>query len=331
VTTQAKNIAKISRRNKQQVWCIKMTETAVNADKLKDMLTQVLANAQNEIGSKAFNDKLENRKLEGVSKPNDSAIKTEIKVIETKTFLDKFFLDQNGKQLNGVPKVAQVGIVGNPDVGKSLLAQELALRLTSEGHKTVLILNEDIWETTNERFDLQSRVKGKASILNLNWENIKTNLYIIDVLGHPEFRSWEMLVATYRQLVEQEKAEFLVVDSVTLLENYRGALKARLEDFISYNQLHGVGGFYVFQKAQEDAIDQFGIAGGIGLGFLLDVMFELNIKKVWSGDAQMKLDTGATQGEMLHFIRLLKCRLGKADMLYHRVQIDTNGLLKLVK
>jgi KaiC/GvpD/RAD55 family RecA-like ATPase len=299
------------------------------AESLKEALQAILNNAQND--RTAFDENIKKRTLENVSKPNDSAIKTEMKVVETKTFMDKFFLDQNGKQLNGVPKVAQVGIVGNPDVGKSLLAQELALRLTSEGHKTVLILNEDIWETTNERFDLQSRMKLKANFLGLDWQAIKTNLYVIDVLSHSEFRVWENLVGTYRQLVEVEKTEFLVVDSVTLLENYRGNLKARLEDFISYNQVNGIGGFYVFQKAQEDDVDKFGIAGGIGLGFLLDIMFEINIKKVWSGDAQMKIDTGAIQGEMLHFIRVLKCRLGKADMLYHRVQIDINGILKLIK
>jgi KaiC/GvpD/RAD55 family RecA-like ATPase len=252
-------------------------------------------------------------------------------MIKSGTFLDQFFFNVDEKPLGGIPKVAQIGIVGNPDVGKSLLAQELSLRLASEGHKVVFTTSEDIFQSDNDRFDLQSRMKQKATVLGLNWENIKVNLFVLDIIAHSQLRDWDSLVSTYRLLVEQENAEFLIVDSLTLLDDYRAGLKYHLGEFVRYNQKHGITGIYISQKATEDAVDQHGLAGGIGLSHLLDVEFEINFKKVWSGDGQMKLDCDAKQGEILHFIRVLKCRLSKADMRYHRLEITKNGILSMVK
>jgi len=294
---------------------------------------QVLENAkQSEWASvnQPFTQQLEQKKSKNVIKPNDSAIKAEIAVFQSKTFLDQFFLDKDDKSLGGIPKVAQIGIVGNPDVGKSLLVEEIALRLASEGHKTVFCTTEDIWQSDNERFDLQSRCKQKVEILGLNWENIKANLYILDTISHSSLRDWQTLISTYRQLVEQEEIEYLVLDSLTLLENYRAGLKFHLGEFVRYNQLHNVTGFYVSQKATEDAIDEFGFAGSIGLGHLFDVVFNINFKKVSSWDGQMKADCDARQGEILHFIRLLKCRLTRTDMRYHRMVITSDGFLRLI-
>jgi KaiC/GvpD/RAD55 family RecA-like ATPase len=303
-----------------------------NAEKVRKAIEKMLENAQNDDSlNEPFTTELKAKGEGFYTKPNDATIKTKISVFQTKTFLDQFFLDKDDKSLGGIPKVAQIGIVGNPDVGKSLLAQEIALRLASEGHKVVFTTSEDIWESQNDRFDLQSRMKQKADFLGLNWENIKVNLFILDIIAHSQLRVWETLVNVYRQLIEQEKAEFLIVDSLTLLDDWRAGLKFHLGEFVRYNQLHNVSGIYISQKATEDAVDQHGLAGGIGLSYLLDIEFEINLKKISSWDNQMKVDCDAKQGETLHFIKVLKCRLCKADMRYHRVQIDTNGILKLIK
>ena len=174
-------------------------------------------------------------------------------------------------------------------------------------------------------------MKLMADFLKLDWQKVKVNLFVLDCIKHSQLRDWQTLVSTYRVLVEQEKAEFLIVDSLTLLDDYRAGLKFHLGEFVRYNQAKGVTGIYISQKATEDAVDQHGLAGGIGLSHLLDVEFEINFKKVWSGDGQMKLDCDAKQGEILHFIRVLKCRLSKADMKYHRLEITKDGILKLVQ
>ena len=301
------------------------------AEKIMERMNQIMSQAKGEEESEAFDKPIDITANALTTKPNDATLKSKIVVFKSGTFLDKFFLDKDDKLLEGIPKVAQIGIVGNPDVGKSLIAQEIVLRLASEGHKVIFTTSEDIFEANNDRFDLQSRMKIMADFLQLDWQKIKVNLFVLDVIAHSQLRDWRTLVSTYRVLVEQEKAEFLIVDSLTLLDDYRAGLKFHLGEFIRYNQAKGVSGIYISQKANEDAVDQHGLAGGIALSHLLDVEFEINFKKVWSGDGQMKLDTDAKQGDILHFIRVLKCRITKADMRYHKLQITKDGILNLIK
>ena len=296
-----------------------------------DEMARLMETAKNDGLTESFNKPIQITKDLLTTKPNDATIKTKIIVFKSRTFLDQFFLDKDDKPLEGIPKVAQIGIVGNPDVGKSLIAQEIALRLSSDGHKVIFTTSEDIFQSDNDRFDLQSRMKQMATFLGLSWENIKQNLFVLDIIAHGQLRDWNTLVSTYRLLVEQEKAEFLIVDSLTLLDDYRAGLKNHLAEFVRYNQRNGITGIYISQKSTEDAIDQHGLAGGIALSHLLDIEFEINFKKVWSGDVQMKLDCDAKQGDILHFIRILKCRLGKADMKYHRLQLTKDGILSMVK
>jgi KaiC/GvpD/RAD55 family RecA-like ATPase len=301
------------------------------AKRVLDKMAEIMENAKNDGVSEPFSRPVQITGNILTSKPNDAKIKKEIYMIKSGTFLDQFFFNVDDKPLGGIPKVAQIGIVGNPDVGKSLIAREIALRLASEGHKVIFTTSEDIFQSDNDRFDLQSRMKQMADFLHLNWEKIKQNLFVLDIIAHSQLRDWNTLVNTYRILIETEKVEYLIVDSLTLLDDYRAGLKYHLGEFVRYNQANGVTGIFISQKATEDAVDQHGLAGGIALSHLLDIEFEINFKKVWSGDAQMKIDTEAKQGEILHFIRVLKCRLGKADMRYHKLQITKDGILSMVK
>ena len=294
------------------------------AEKMMARLSDILENAQTNGLTESFSKPIQVTKDLLTTRPNDDKPKTDVKVFQSGTELDKFFLTSDEKPRNGVPISAQIGIVGLPDSGKSILVQKIALKLANAGKKVVFIPNEDIWATENDRFDLQSRMRLLAKALNVDWEKVKANLFVFDTITHSQLREWETLVGTYRVLVEQEKVEFLIIDSLTLLEDYRGALKSRLAEFIRYNQLHGVTAFYVSQRSIEEA-DQFAMAGGISLSHLLDTVFTLDYKKAWSGDAELKMDTGAKQGEIVRFIRCLKNRIGRFDARYWRVQISKDG------
>jgi len=263
---------------------------------------------------------------EKIKKPNDSIVKTKIEKIETGTFIDQFFYDENHNALNGLPFGVQLGIVGLPDVGKSILVQEIALRMASAGKKVVFVTSEDIWESPTPRFDLQSRMKQKADILGLDWEKIKENLYVIDTVTYSELRDWAEFVKTYRYLVEVEKGiDVLIVDSITLMEDYRGALKYRLMELARFNQMNGITGIFVCQRAIEET-DKYAMAGGIGLAHNLDATICIDIKKA---SGRLKDELGKKQWELVHFVRVLGCRLCAFDRKYHEVEITDDGFLKL--
>jgi KaiC/GvpD/RAD55 family RecA-like ATPase len=243
-------------------------------------------------------------------------------------------LKQDDEVLNGVPMVGQIGIVGLPDSGKSVLVQEIALRVASGGQKVLFVTSEDIWESPTPRFDLQSRMKEKADIMGLNWETIKQNLFVFDTITHAEFRDWNTFVDAYRYLVEAEKGiDLLIVDSITLMESYRGALKFRLMELARYNQLHGITAFYVCQRAIED-VNKYAMAGGIGLAHNLDITICLDHGKVWG--SQMKLDLNLhrdkdhqlKQGAWVNFIRVMGCRLCNFQRLHFEIEITKQGFVR---
>ena len=127
------------------------------AEKMMARLSDILENAQTNGLTESFSKPIQVTKDLLTTRPNDATIKTKIVVFQSGTFLDQLFLDQGDKSLGGIPKVAQIGITGNPDVGKSLIADEIALRLASEGHKVILTTSEDIFEADND--DLICRVE----------------------------------------------------------------------------------------------------------------------------------------------------------------------------
>lgn len=270
-----------------------------------------------------------------ISRPKATAdAKKNMEFLQTGTFLDNLFLTEEDKPANGIPLVVQLGLVGLPDVGKSVLVQEIALRVASKGKRIVFVTSEDMWESSSPRFDLQSRMKQKADIMGLNWEDIRNSLFVLDTISHSELRDWDNFVETYRYLVENlNGVDLLIIDSITLMDSYRGALKHRLMELSRYNQTNGITAIYVCQRAIEEA-DRYAMAGGISLAHNLDATLCIDIKKA---SGQLKADLNLTrpkdrqikQWDMVMFIRMLGCRLCGFDRKYHETIITKDGFLKL--
>jgi len=148
--------------------------------------------------------------------------------LSTGTFIDHFFVTPEGKTLNGIPICGQFAITGLPGAGKSILVEEIAVRVAASERKVLYATAEDTWKSATPRFDLQSRLKQKADILGLDWNKIRENLFVLDTVAYPELREWTTFAETYRYITEKEKIELAIVDSVTVLEAYRGALKYRV-------------------------------------------------------------------------------------------------------
>lgn len=255
---------------------------------------------------------------------------------KTGTFIDEFFMNEEDKPANGIPIVVQMGLVGLPDVGKSILVQEIALKTASEGKRVVFVTSEDVWESPSPRFDLQSRFKQKADKMGLDWEKVRSGLFVFDTITHSELRDWNTFVETYRYLVEILKGvDLLIIDSITLMDSYRGALKNRLMELARYNQQYGITGIYVCQRSIEEA-DKYAIAGGIGLAHNLDATVCVDLKKA-SGQLKADLnrarpkDRQIKQWDIVRFTRMLGCRLCGFDRRYYEVEITPDGFIRLIK
>lgn len=248
--------------------------------------------------------------------------------MSTGTFLDQLFLTPEGESLNGLPICGQFAITGLPGAGKSIVVEEIAVRVAAAGKKTLFATAEDTWKSATPRFDLQSRMKQKADILGLDWNQIMESLFVLDTVMYPELRDWSIFAETYRYVVEKEGIELAIVDSVTVLEAYRGALKYRVMELARYNQLHGVTGLYVNQRSAE-RWDSYDMAGGIGLAHNLDGAVIVDYGRIYWED--QKVDLEANRGEFVRIARVLDCRMCNFERRRIRIDITSEGFVRALE
>jgi len=316
-------------------------ETLPEVERLMKAMAKTLAEAMKgaqapkdewELATKPMTTKIDRKeaKLETLIVRPDEApeAKKPLLGFPTGTFIDYFFLTLEGKPLKGIPICGQFAIVGLPGAGKSILVEEIAIRVSALGRKVLFATAEDTWKSPTPRFDLQSRLKQKADILGLDWNRIRENLFILDTVAYPELREWNTFAETYRYAAEKEKIELAIIDSVTVLEAYRGALKYRVMELARYNQIHGITALYVNQRSSENW-DSYDMAGGIGLAHNLDGTIIVDYGRVYWQDQQ--LDLAASRGEFVRIARVLDCRMCNFERRRIKIDITSDGFLKALE
>jgi KaiC/GvpD/RAD55 family RecA-like ATPase len=240
-------------------------------------------------------------------------------------------LDGKFEGIQGVPINSNMILTGLPSSGKSLLCMQIALNLASSGVRVCYVTSEEIFKSEAGRYSLEARMYEKAKLMGCSIENIKQKLFVIDTVKNAELREWVNFVGEYRRLVANQKIEFLIIDSITMLEDNRTQMKNRLLDLARFNQTHGVTSIMINQRAVEES-DNMAMAGGIALSHIVDIVAVMDYKKVSSWDSQLKADLGADnakQGTQVSFFRILKCRLCKFDARYFGYEITEDGLIKV--
>ena len=269
--------------------------------------------------------------------------------LPTGTILDILFLDNNEQPIGGVPVGVQLIILGLPSSGKSILVDEIVLNVINNNAKVLLVLSEDAFRTESARLDRESRMKEKAEIMGVDWSKVIENLYVIDTIIHSDMRVWSDFAETYKKIIETENPKFVIIDNLTLLQNYRGGLKDSLKMLTQYNQQRGVTAFFVSQRGSEDW-DGRSMAGGISLGHIADSTVIVDYGDVSGWKPQLKQDVASAlginlkdkedmkrpeaqllkQGQRIRIIRCLGCRLCGYDAKYYPATISGNGFLRAV-
>lgn len=314
---------------------------APDVERLVRAMAQTLAEAMKsakvpadewELATKPMTTKIEKveEKLSNLVLRPDEAVEAKKPLIgfPTGTFIDQLFLTPEGKSLEGVPICGQFAITGLPGAGKSILVEEIAVRVAASGRKVLYATAEDTWKSATPRFDLQSRLKQKADILGLDWNKIRENLFVLDTVAYPELRDWNTFAETYRYVAEKEKIELAIIDSVTVLEAYRGALKYRVMELARYNQVHGITALYVNQRSTE-VWDSYDMAGGIGLAHNLDGTIIIDYGRVYWYDQQVDLE--ADRGEFVRIARVLDCRMSNFERRRIKIDITQDGFLRAIE
>lgn len=308
------------------------------AKALQDTLENVIKNAQKgesndwQLANSPFKQEIKEQKEEQITKPSaQDQNKKELLGFKTYTFLDSMFLNEQDKSIGGVPFGSNIVLVGVPNTGKSLLIMEIALQVANNGKKVCFCTSEEAWKTDTARYDLENRFRERAKSLGLDWNIISQNLFIIDIVTFADMREFSNLISTYRGLVEKEKIDLVLVDSLTMVEDSRGQLKFRLSEWTKYNQIHGLTAIFVSQRSGEDVDSMTSIAGNIGVSHVTDILMCMDSKKVSAWDSTLKLDIPtAKQGTEIYFFRILKNRMSRCKANYFGYIITSEGLVRLI-
>jgi len=305
----------------------KAMETIMNQAQMKPQSDLELASEP----FRAKGENLESKASQVITPSAQEVNKKELLGFQTFCFLDKMFIDATDKPIEGIPFGSNSIIVGIPNTGKSLILMEIALQVANSGKKVCFCTSEEVWKCDTPRYDLENRFRERAKILGLNWDAITQNLFIIDTVSNAELRDFPNLISTYRILVEKEKIDLLLVDSLTMIEDNRSQVKYRLSEWAKYNQVHGITAIFVSQRSGEDADSIGSIAGNIGVSHIADILMCMDSKRLSSWDATIKMDTNSKQGEEILFFRILKNRISRYLANYKKYCITKDGLVRLTE
>jgi hypothetical protein len=248
--------------------------------------------------------------------------------LKTGTILDAFFLNEKHEKLEGIPLCGQVAITGLSGSGKSILIEEMAVKVASQGIPILYVTGEDIFKSETPRLDLQSRLIQKAKLLGLDWNTIQPNIFALDTVKFPELREWKTFAEAYRYTCEAYKIALALIDSVTVLETSRFQLKYRVIELVRYNQLNGVTALFVNQRSEERD-DISGMSGGYNLDYQYDSTIIIDFTKTHNFTPhQMLEDLGIGKNEFVRYARVLDSRLCGYDRRYHLVTISDDGFIR---
>ncbi|GAA5334258.1 KaiC domain-containing protein [Thermus hydrothermalis] len=225
------------------------------------------------------------------------------------------------KPLGGFPQGAAVHVTGISDTGKSLLAEQFALKQAERGETVLFVTTETPASLLVQGLKLRARAMGLK-------EKVLENVLIADAATYTALR--EDLQALFATLEEglAQNARHLVVDSLTgLYEAKEIAARQVVRQVYAFSKRHDLTAVMISQKRSGHEELSAEAAGGYAVSHILDATVVL-AKLLVMSPAQAKLYR-MPLGEVVRFLRIDGCRLSGHDTRTHYLYIRPEGLLEV--
>lgn len=252
--------------------------------------------------------------------------------IPTGTKLDEMFFiseidEKTGKPikkvLGGIPYRSVINVVGVPDTGKSVLAEQFAAYQAGNGYRILFITSESPAEF------LYNSIKQKCIGLGINFEEVDKNIVVIDASKETDVRENVFsLIKTIEYAVEKYKTTITVIDSITGFYEHREMLARQIVRRV-FNALKKLNqtAMLVSQKRSSQGSETAEAAGGLAVAHILDGTIVLD-KKVIESRWDERL-YGLPIGEVIRTIRIDGCRLAGHDKDVWVMDINELGLIEI--
>jgi len=161
--------------------------------------------------------------------------------------LDYLCLSEDGsKSLGGVPQGCTIAFAGPPGKGKTRTALAGMARVAASGERVAFVVAEEGFHDDAEsgRDDLCSRLcKIGMAATGLDekkfTKQVLENVYVLESQYH-KGQSWDDFVGKYRWLMEEQEIDFVVIDSLNMLDPTKHRTADNLSAIKTYNHQQGV-------------------------------------------------------------------------------------------
>ena len=228
----------------------------------------------------------------------EKRIKTQ-EALELGNVLDLMCLTDDSKHaLGGVPLGCTAVFVGPPGKGKTRTALASLARVAMTGKKVAFVVAEEGFHNDDDhgRDDLCSRLckvgMAATGLDEANFEKkVLENLFVLEAQYH-KHNTWDDFVAKYRYLVEKEQIDFVVIDSLNMVDPMKKGTADNLSALKTYNHEKGVTCICIGQIK-----DTGEPVGGEALQHTADVVFLLEemglgskeVAEFWGGKYRDKI------------------------------------------
>lgn len=252
--------------------------------------------------------------------------------VPTGTKLDELFFtveyDERRKKfvrkpLGGIPYRAVINVVGAPDTGKSVFAEQFAVEQASRGYKVLFVTSEAPAEF------LFTSLKQKTLALGYDFDKVNENIVVLDASQEAELRENTIsLVKTMEYAVKSRHVTVTVIDSITGFYEHREMLARQIVRVVfNFLKRHNQTALLISQKRSSQGAETAEAAGGLAVAHIVDgtiVMDKKLIETKWDQALY-----GAEIGEVIRTIRIDGCRMTGHDKDTWVMEINDLGLVEI--
>ena len=258
--------------------------------------------------------------------PRIEGIPSGVEGLDELFFITRFEAGKVIKEtLNGFPRYAVINITGVSDTGKSLMAEQFAIKQASIGNTTIFVTVE------SPAIFLISSLKQRALAMGINPKDIENNIVIIDAASYDNLREdISTLLDTLAYTIKKYKSRNVVIDSITGLYEGKEVL-ARIIVRKLFNFLKKWYQTAIFVSQKRSSHEEFSVegAGGYAVPHIVDCNIAL-AKKIIESSYEEKLYKKPI-GEMVRIFRIDGCRLCGHDTSARLMTITDTGLVVIGK
>ncbi len=244
--------------------------------------------------------------------------------------LDELFFQtklEDGKPkkvpLGGYPEYAVINLTGVSDTGKSLMAEQFALKQAEIGNNTLFITVE-----TPANF-LSASLKQRALSMGISEKDIEQRIVIVDAASYHVLRDEiPTLLNTVAYAIKKYRIRNTIIDSITgLFEAKEMLARTIVRQLFNFMKKWYQTALFVSQKRSGHEELSAEAAGGYAVSHIVDCSIVLAKKTIMTRYDENIYNKPI--GETVRLFRIDGCRMCGHDTSTHYMEITEEGLVKI--